>query len=156
MGKIIKAIVFISIVTVFILVICNKPDKNADADDDGILVIRDRLFIGQVNDIYLNTEDYLGKTIKLEGVYKKEQYDDDKTYNFVIRYGPGGCCGYDGYVGFEIAMESYGLSFPEPESWIEVTGVLKNYQENEFLSYPYIDLTSIDVLKKRGKEYVNQ
>jgi uncharacterized membrane protein YcgQ (UPF0703/DUF1980 family) len=128
----------------------------AMAPDKGIIEIREKMYLAQVNDVYLNTEDYLGKTIKLEGIFKSEQYYDDvEPYCFVVRYGPG-CCGNDGLSGFEVKWdESSAKQYPAIESWVEATGILKMEEEGG-AQYLFLDLSSLDVLKKRGAETVFQ
>jgi uncharacterized membrane protein YcgQ (UPF0703/DUF1980 family) len=135
---------------------CTKEKEDKVSDKD-ILVINEKMFLAQVNDVYLNTEDYLGKTIKLEGIFKSEQYyEEAEPYCFVIRYGPG-CCGADGNAGFEVKWDKSRLQpYPSAESWVEVTGVLKTYEEDGYFQYLYIDLSSLDVLSKRGAEFVLQ
>lgn len=123
---------------------------------DKIIEIKEKMFIAQANDVYLNAEDYLGKTIKLEGLFKREQseYGD---YCFVLRYGPG-CCGSDGNVGFEVAWEPRSqtlVKYPNIDAWVEATGVLKVYREDGY-PYLYIALSSLTVLDKRGLEFVTQ
>jgi uncharacterized membrane protein YcgQ (UPF0703/DUF1980 family) len=115
------------------------------------------MFIAEVNDVYLNAEDYLGKTIKLEGIFKSEQYYDDiEPYCFVIRYGPG-CCGTDGNAGFEVKWDKSRMrSYPAAESWVEATGELKFYTEDGDFQYLYLDLSSLDVLSRRRAEFVLQ
>jgi uncharacterized membrane protein YcgQ (UPF0703/DUF1980 family) len=123
-----------------------------------IIEIKEKMFIAQTNDIYLNTEDYLGKTIKLEGLFKQEQSTlRDDPYCFVIRYGPG-CCGYDGNAGFEVAWgDGYTLkpSYPTVDEWVEATGELKYYEEEGY-PYLYLALSSLTVLDTRGAEFVSQ
>jgi uncharacterized membrane protein YcgQ (UPF0703/DUF1980 family) len=134
---------------------CTKAKENR-VSDNGILVINEKMFIAQVNDVYLNTEDYLGKTIKLEGIFKSEQYYGDmEPYCFVIRYGPG-CCGSDGNAGFEVKWDkNQARPYPAEESWVEATGVLKAEKEGN-TQYLYLDLSSLAVLSKRGAELVLQ
>ena len=145
----IKAIVLISVL--FSTISCTKTDNK-----NGIIEITEKMFISQVNDVYLNTDDYLGKTIKLEGLFMME-YSNTRTepYCFVLRYGPG-CCGSDGNVGFEVAcMENRRISYPEKNSWVEAVGELKTYEEEDY-KYLYLDLSSLNVLSKRGAETVSQ
>jgi len=125
---------------------------------DGTIEIKEKMFATQVTDVYLNAEDYLGKTIKLEGLFKSELYDGkDEPYRFVIRYGPGGCCGMDANVGFEIAWaKENSKPYPVVDSWVEATGVLKTYEEDGYSNYLYLDLSSLNVLSKRGAEFVKQ
>jgi uncharacterized membrane protein YcgQ (UPF0703/DUF1980 family) len=135
---------------------CAKKGSGVEAADENVLEIKEKMFITQVNDVYLNAEDYLGRTIKLEGLFKEERYYDDKTYCFVLRYGPG-CCGYDGNAGFEVAWDKEKAKpYPEVDSWVEATGVLKSYKEEDDMEYLYLDLASLNVLSKRGAEMVYQ
>ena len=151
------------IIVIFILTInvsffpvgCTKTNGNR-VSDNGIIVITEKMFISQINDVYLNAKDYLGKTIKLEGIFKSEQfYDDAEPYCFVIRYGPG-CCGTDGNAGFEVKWDkNREQPYPAAESWVEATGVLKIDKDGS-AQYLYLDLSSLDVLSKRGAEVVLQ
>jgi uncharacterized membrane protein YcgQ (UPF0703/DUF1980 family) len=128
------------------------------AFNDGTIEIKEKMFAAQVSDVYLNAEDYLGKTIKLEGLFKSELYDGkDEPYRFVIRYGPGGCCGMDANVGFEVAWDKDSAKpYPAVDSWVEATGVLKTYEEDGYSNYLYLDLSSLNVLSRRGEEFVKQ
>ena len=120
-----------------------------------LIEIKEKMFLAQVNDIYLNKEDYLGKTIKLEGIFKMEQ-GKGKPYCFVVRYGPG-CCGYDSNVGFEVAWnKEKGKLYPNRDSWVEAIGELKTYEEDGYNEYLYIDLASLNVKDKRGTETIKQ
>jgi len=132
----------------------DKNLKSTEVSNNKIIEIKEKMFITQVNDVYLNEKDYLGKTIKLEGVFINEPYSDDGDYYyFVVRYGPG-CCGNDGVVGFEIKWDkSKERQYPQINSWVESTGVLKKYEGEEYL---YLDLISLNVLDKRGAENVVQ
>jgi hypothetical protein len=128
-----------------------------------VVEIREKMFIAQVNDVYLNPEDYLGKTLKLEGLFQVQYYYGSDPYYFVIRYGPG-CCGNDGNAGFEILWDEAFLTepveggervYPEEGDWVEAAGVLGAYEED---GYPYlcIALSSLKVLDERGAEFVTQ
>jgi len=126
-----------------------------DASTKDVIEIKEKMFISQVNDVYLNTDDYLGKKIKLEGIFLTEQ-GNDKTYCFVLRYGPG-CCGNDGNVGFEVAWDNKkNNKYPDNNSWVEATGELSTYKEDDDMEYLYLDLVSLNVLNKRGMETVMQ
>jgi uncharacterized membrane protein YcgQ (UPF0703/DUF1980 family) len=124
------------------------------------------MFIAQTNDIYLNADDYLGKTIKLEGLFKTEQYAASdassgsaasKMYCFVLRYGPG-CCGSDGNAGFEVAWDTGTGStnpYPAPDEWVQAIGTLQYYDEDGY-PYLYLALSSLTVLDERGADFVTQ
>jgi hypothetical protein len=133
----------------------NEPDVNklsAQDDDSDIIEIKEKMFIAQTNDIYFNPVDYLGKTIKYEGIFNVHEVPEtDTRYYSVIRYGPG-CCGVDAYAGFEVIWDK---EYPEQEDWVEAVGVLKEYEENGY-QYLRLELTSLTVLSTRGEEYVYQ
>jgi uncharacterized membrane protein YcgQ (UPF0703/DUF1980 family) len=150
-NKLVIIAVILAIAASFFTVSCTRP--KAEVTDT--VEIGEKMFISQVNDIYLNAEDYLGKTVKLEGIFKQEQ-GYEKSYCFVLRYGPG-CCGTDGNVGFEVAWANEDAqSYPAIDSWVEATGVLKTYEEDGYAQYLYLDLSSLDVLSRRGAETVSQ
>jgi uncharacterized membrane protein YcgQ (UPF0703/DUF1980 family) len=144
--------------------------KNAaapsSADKTSAIEIKEKMFIAQTNDIYLNIEDYIGKTIRLEGLFKTEQYREDADpYCFVIRYGPG-CCGNDGNAGFEVAwapptgtpdnaLTVLAPPYPNEDDWVEAVGTLSSYEEDGY-PYPYIHLKSLIVKDTRGAEFVSQ
>lgn len=131
------------------------------AEGDGVspgevIEIKEKMFIAQTNDIYLNPDDYLGKTIKLEGLFKTSQYYEmEDPYCFVIRYGPG-CCGYDGSAGFEIAWEAdRAVPYPAEDEWVEAVGTLSTYTEDDY-PYLYLSLSQLRILNTRGAEFVSQ
>jgi zinc transport system permease protein len=131
-----------------------------------IIEIQEKMFIAQTNDVYLNPEDYLGRTIKLEGIFRTDSYVDlSRTFCFVLRNGPG-CCGNDGSVGFEVSWpEAAGLNsaaplaaghrYPKPEVWVEAVGKVAFYEEEGY-PYLYLALSSLEVKRQRGAEFVSQ
>jgi hypothetical protein len=134
---------------------------------DGTIEIREKLFIAQTNEIYLNPEDYMGRTIRLEGLFKTEHYaGEEDPYCFVLRYGPG-CCGYDGSAGFEVAwaprivtgdgppVNALTPPFPNEDDWVEAVGMLSSYDADGY-PYLYLQLTSLTVKQQRGAEFVTQ
>lgn len=125
--------------------------ETLSGDRDDVVEITENLFIAQTNDIYINTEDYLGKTIRYEGIFMSDYWEETgTTYFYVIRYGPG-CCGYDSNAGFEVAWDG---ECPEENDWVEAVGVLEMYEENGY-EYLRLQLTSLTVLDERGEEYVS-
>jgi uncharacterized membrane protein YcgQ (UPF0703/DUF1980 family) len=127
-----------------------KKPRAAPAGNGKPLEIGEKMFIAQTNEIYLNPEDYMGRTIKVEGLFKKQEYPGG-NYCFVLRYGPG-CCGNDGSAGFEVAWEG---SYPREDEWVEAVGVLDSYDEDGY-PYIYLALSSLEVKEERGREFVTQ
>jgi uncharacterized membrane protein YcgQ (UPF0703/DUF1980 family) len=121
-----------------------------------VINIGEKLFIAQMNDIYLNTSEYLGKTIRYEGVYTEYTAPDTGIkYRSVIRYGPG-CCGIDGNSGLEVSWSSktnMTTGTPKPNDWVYVSGALREYEENGQW-YLQLQLDEIKTLVIRGAENV--
>jgi uncharacterized membrane protein YcgQ (UPF0703/DUF1980 family) len=122
--------------------------QTASAD---FVEIKDKMFIAQTNEIYINKEDYLGKTIKYEGVFFILEADGQTNY-YVIRYGPGCCPGVDNVAGFEVVWDK---NYPQNNDWVEVIGVLEEYVQNGN-NYIRLALTSLIVRNTRGSEYAIQ
>lgn len=57
-----------------------------------MIEITDNYFIEQTNDVFYNLNDYIGKTIKIEGLVYSYEDDEGKICYAVIRNTPG-CCG---------------------------------------------------------------
>lgn len=128
----------------------DPAEQEQDVSGD-VVVIKDKMFIAQCNDIYLNPDDYKDKTIVLEGMYG-EAVDPatDLPYSTVYRNGPG-CCGNDGIAGFEIRFAG---QQPKLNDWVRVAGKLKRIEENS--SYYYVlELSELTVLTERGAEFVS-
>ena len=150
-----KKVILVSILFALSFTGCRNRDRGPD-----IIEIRETMFIAQINSIILNSRDYVGRTIKIEG-FLKENHWSDKNWYYIIRNGPG-CCGDDGEIGFEISWNpDYNGSndntgqraFPDPGEWIEAIGELKryNFMGMDFL---YIALSELNVLETRGAEFV--
>ena len=126
-------------------------DKTVTAQINDVVQIREKMFIAQTNDIYVNKKDYLGKTIKYEGIFKTTVWETGgKEYCNVVRFGPG-CCGFDAPVGFEV---DWNKDYPKENDWVEAVGVLEEYRDNKGYKYLRLALTSLNVLDKRGEEKV--
>ena len=97
-----------------------KASTEVKTDTENMVEITDNYFIEQTNDVYINLDDYIGKTIKMEGfIYSYEDTDGEVCYA-VIRNTPG-CCGSDGLAGLDIR---YNGEYPAEDTWVEVVGVM--------------------------------
>jgi zinc transport system permease protein len=163
----IKSLGLLSIIPALFLAGCGKTEPAVSQNDSAaiavpVIEIKEKMFIAQTNDVYLNAEDYAGKTIKLEGLFKSENYEG-RLYRYVLRYGPG-CCGNDGNAGFEVAWEprtprnpglTLKMQYPNQDDWVQAVGTLESYEEDGY-PYLYIALKSLTVLDERGAEFVTQ
>ena len=166
-----KKVALASIAALLLITSCgngkNEAEQAANTQEgtelsvsEGVdLVIREKMFIAQVNDVYLNSDDYIGKRIKLEGIFM-DMFSGGSRYCFVIRNGPG-CCGSDGQIGFEVSWNPPGQimlekrEYPKRNAWVEAQGVLSEYEESG-TNFLYLALTDLNVLEKRGAEFVTQ
>lgn len=126
-----------------------KSTEKAKADTSNMVEITDNFFIEQTNDLYINLNDYIGKTIKIEGlIYSYEDSNGDICYA-VVRNTPG-CCGNDGLAGLDIR---YDEDYPEEDTWVEVIGVVGT--DTMYGSkIPAIQVSSMKV-KEKGTTFVS-
>ena len=128
------------------------------AKENEIIEIRERMFATHINDIFLNAEEYLGKTVRLEGIFRTGLTNNGDQLFYVFRFAPDDCCASNGMIGFEVRGQKSILTpgnIPENDSWVEVTGVLSEavYGRRKYL---YIELTSLIELDIRGAEFVER
>ena len=128
----------------------NTKEKGKKSD---VIEIKEKMFIAQTNEIYINTKDYIGKTIVYEGIFHEAGlWDNGKKYCYVIRYGPGCCPGDVAAAGFEVAWDK---DYPKHNDWVKVAGVLEQYDDNGIPALR-LALKSLTVLTTRGKERVTR
>lgn len=135
------------ILAAIILVLCascggNQAQKENEKGNDGTvdIDIKESNYVPYINEIYTNTDSYIGDMIKIEGMFKAETYGEN-SYYYVYRVGPG-CCGNDGSMcGFEFTWD--GIDTLKDNDWIEVTGKLRTYQETGMVAQ-YVDDTSTE------------
>ena len=147
-------IIFMMITLILIVNSCfkNNNSETKTASQTETIEIRERMFATQINDIYLNAADYLGKTIKLEGIFMS---GGNNTVFYVLRYAPDDCCGGRGYAGFEVRRSSLSAELPADDSWVEAAGILREYEAG-LRKFLYLELTSLVVMDKRGSEFVTR
>jgi zinc transport system permease protein len=120
--------------------------------DSKIFEIREKMFIQQCTDIYLNPGDYVGRRVKLEGLYEESADEESgEISRYVIRYGPG-CCGNDGVAGFECFFQ--GDAFPSQGDWVEVIGTVTIALDPDDLEYVVLKPAQFEVKDERGAEFV--
>jgi len=116
-----------------------------------VIEIREKMFIAQFNDIFLNLDQYMGSVFKYQGIFGDLSGSDNGPYYFVYRNSPG-CCGADGIVGFEVIWDQ---PYPPQHSWVEAVGTLERYEEWDN-TYLRLRLASLTELTERGAEFVTQ
>ena len=124
-----------------------QDEKSSEEHVNTDVVITDSYFIQSTNDIYLNIDNYIGKTIKMEGlIYEYKDYNNG-SHIAVVRNSPG-CCGNDGLAGLDI---EYGNCLGNG-TWVEIVGTIKeSIIDNQRV--PVIEVTSM-IQKPEGKTFV--
>jgi len=145
----------ISILLVLMFLLLCPRYAMAQANPKAVCSLKDRLFVQQVNDIHLNSQNYQDKIIQIEGFFGK--YKDEKNVErYSVYRKTAGCCGYDGSVGFEFVYKKGKLSFKE-DDWIYVEAHIVKSKDVVY-DYDYIYLDAISVVPKdkgKAKEFVN-
>jgi len=131
---------------VLLLAGCSSPNSPDDVD---ILEIGERFFVTQIEQIFIDTETYLGRTIRYEGMFFSSHWEGE-DFHYVIRH-TFGCCGDDGMIGFEVMLNGI-EPFPD-DTWVEVTGVLEEYNL-DWRTILVINAISVTEMPERGLEFV--
>jgi len=140
-----KTMVIFALAFVLILSACGEG-SSAGGDSD-IIVIGERFFVNQVVEIVVNANQYMGRTIQFEGIFRAiSNSQTGDSHFFVMRYTMG-CCGIE-MVGLELIMED-GVPFGD-DAWVEVTGVLERRD-----GLPMLRVTAITEMDERGSEFVS-
>lgn len=108
-------------------------NENTTVDVD-LSELNQTMLLSSMYSILTNPADYLGKTISIAGQFNSYKDDDTgKTYYYVYVMDEGGCCP----VSLEFISKS-GDKYPIENDPIEVTGVMKTYNESyNGQEYPY-------------------
>ena len=113
-------------------------------DSSNIIKFNDRLFLAQIDDIYMNIDKYEGKIIQYNGFI----YNIPESENFVVAR-EYFCCGYDAsIVGFETISDK---KFAK-DTWVTVTGKIVKSDKYEYVS-PIIEVIDIQETTP-GERYV--
>lgn len=98
-----------------------KDENNTVISNDGNnnIEIKDETFITQMDDIYINLDSYIGKTIKVEGFVSDVDGNNFKVLRLYDMYHINH---YDEVtVGINAVYEG---EIPAEDSWIEITGTI--------------------------------
>ena len=117
------------------------------------IVVGDKHYATQINDWYINFQDYEGKTVSIDGYYM-----NFGGYTLVGRMGPS--CPYctGGYVNFEFKTDLDLSKLKSEESWIRVKGILRKgkYSISKDVSQLiyYIEALEVEELPEVGVDTV--
>ena len=122
-----------------------ERSKNGGVDLD-LTAMSSTMVYAEVYNIMTYPDDYMGKTIKINGSYNPLYSEDTQQYyHYVIIVDAASCC----QSGLEFVWSgehTYPEDYPEEETKIEVTGIFGSYNELG-TEYCYLAVNSITVLE---------
>ena len=157
--------VALALVMLFGFAACgSKKEEPVKQETKADIVFKEANYVTLINDVYNNPDNYIGKTVQIDGMFTSEDYTSNggKIYYYVYRQGPG-CCGNDGSMcGFEFSSKDGTYPDYTPKSgddnaahpWIKVFGTLEQYYEGETGPYYTLKDATYEVMTTRGAEIV--
>lgn len=136
--------------------VVSTPGLNADTtveeshNDNSAIIIQDDTFVTQMEDIFINLDDYIGKTVIFEGFVTP--IDEEKTQYGITRFYEqdhedhshtllvGLVCSYDG-------------TWPAQDTWVEVTVTIEKIESEDGLT-PIGMIQELIVKEERGLDTV--
>ena len=101
-----------------------SSEKNNNVDVD-LTILSSTMVYAEVFNILAKPDSYIGKTVKLNGLFYSSYYEDSMYY-FVVITDATSCCPQ----GLEFVWNrKYPEDYPDERSKIEVTGVFSSYDE---------------------------
>lgn len=121
----------------------SKPEDDPDIVDVDLTVLSSTLVYAEVYNMMASPEEYIGKTVKMNGLFAYYHDEATDTYYFAcVIQDATACCAQ----GIEFVLTddySYPADYPEVDAEICVIGVFDTYQEGE---YTYCTLKNAKLL----------
>jgi len=120
-------------------------EREATPVDVDLTVLSTTLLSAEMNNIYSNGDDFVGKKIRVQGTYDYMAYEGlDVQYHYILTQQGDACC----QEGFEIIRNGdyvFPDDYPKLGTTIEVDGVFGIYKEDEYLYY-YLAIDDIFII----------
>lgn len=142
---------FISLLTMYCFL--GKRSSTENNSSDEVIKVMEPVYLDYVQEIHLNQDEYMGKTIEIEGMFTSK-YDEieNKTFYYIYRLSDN-IHYHDDKKEIEEVMSGFKLTYdkvmPKEKEWIKVIGVLEK-EDNDIV----IKATSITTMQERGLEKV--
>ncbi|MGL5259866.1 MAG: hypothetical protein ACRC7V_07130 [Lachnospiraceae bacterium] len=122
----------------------NKTNIKSDIDVD-LTTMSSTLVYAEVYNMMQNPTDYIGKTVKLNGIYYKATSEDTtKFYNYAIISDAASCCA-QGIEFIWSGQKEYEDGYLVDDMGIELVGVFGSYEEDGY-TYYYIAVDDVVLL----------
>ena len=117
--------------------------KKVDVD---LTVLSSTMVYAEVNNILTNPGKYIGKIIKMSGLYYSSYSDQtDLNYHYVVIEDVTACCA-QGLEFIWSGEHKYPADYPDEGANVEVTGVFGSYDELG-MTYYFLAVDNITILK---------
>jgi len=113
------------------------PDSGVDVD---LTVLSTTMMEAQIQNIFDNSADFIGKTIKIQGNYLPWDYEG-RIIHYIMVECSSGCP-----KGFEIMHSDDSYKYPAEDTEIKLTGVFGLYDEDGYTDLPYLEVDDITVI----------
>jgi hypothetical protein len=117
-------------------------DESVDVD---LTVLSSTMLSAELNNITSNPNSYMGRSIRVNGIYYAFSFDDtNQYYHYVLTVYGDDCC----WEGLEFILNDnhvYPDYSPEEQMKIEVVGIYSNYEEHG-QRYYYLAVDEVAVL----------
>jgi hypothetical protein len=129
-------LIFLALATVVSSCV-NAPGNDIDID---FTALSKTLIQAEILRIEMNTESYLGKTMRMSGRYDPAVRESGELVHFLILVEGDECC----QMGFEFKLAD-GVGYPAIDALIEITGVLMASGSG----HVYVAVSAIESLEER-------
>ena len=121
-----------------------EPTQGSDLVDVDLTKLSSTMVYSEVYHLIYNPDDYIGKTVKMEGQFAYYENPDTKDQYFACMIADAMACCSQG-LEFVLAGEhTYPDDYPEPDTEITVTGTLEMYEEDGFQYCRLVDAAIVD------------
>ena len=119
--------------------------KGADGIDVDLSVLNETMVSAQLSGMMASPKTYIGKTIKISGVYDTSFFEGTGlTYHYVITKDGDDCC-REGMEFMWNGDHAYPEDYPEEKAKIEAVGIFESYEELGQIYY-YLAVDELAVL----------
>lgn len=140
---IVLVILLVALIGIVIYIMKNYNKTNNDE-----VIISEENFLQDTYDVLSHKDDYIGKTITLEGIYSSYT-EGDKIYKMVYRNTPG-TNGNNGMAAFDISYA--GEVEVNDNDWVKVTGILEQYEDEiDHKEYLIIKVKALEKIEAKNK-----
>lgn len=116
--------------------------QSEDDIDVDLVGVNSNMIYAQVYEMMTRPEDYLGKTVRIEGEFKVYANEELNKSNYVVLIADALACCQQGMEFIWKGEHKFPDDYPEPNSTVQVTGTYQSYEENGG-TYYYLETDGI-------------